>query len=853
MEVQSFKLITRNIASSKRTERILEVLKREKPDLLLLQEVTLSTTELEFALQNTLYKCEANIDVGSPSLPGTAAVWRNNLHAPQVTSLVTCQLQSVQIGLQVFFKIYAPSGSANKHARGLLFTRDMVPHLLQPQNRMLPVLAGDWNCLLEAKDTTANFHAKFSKDLEQLVKTFKYFDAFRVLHPHTQEYTFHRASCAPSRLDRVYVPTNLKTKIGEVSHQQGLADHLGVCLILNIEIARLQLPPRPPRTHWKLNSSILLHEQFLPQFSSIFQELELEIDQFNDVADWWDEFAKPACTNFCKSFSSSLARQRKTFKTFLFALLRHATLKGDWTLVAQTKVKLNNIIKNEAYGLVVRSRDKQNMEEEAASLFHHAKVHKGNIDKLKVNEDGTLGYKRNAATVTSNDPERIENELVNFTDSLLNGRQDEHLQDTGTVFQPDYSNLDNFLGTLSQLCQVSQDALVEPLTEEEIKDVVKSCTNGKSPGLDGLTYEFFKTTWSIIGPSFTKVLQAQLDRSRLMESGRHGVTRLIPNVEGVPDVTQFRPITLLQTDYRLLSKCLAVRLHSVMKEVVNPGQLGTGDRNILTGVYNILSSIDIVNKQNKKAYLASWDAMKAYDRASIVYLDKVTEKMCFPQLFRSWLMMLHCGATTRLFLPSGLSKKIPVSFSFRQGDSIAGDCYCLTQEPLLRLIRERLSGLLVSNFNQKDEDYMDDVQFVSGDEQDLVIFNRTFREFEAQSGAMLSRDSKSKVMGLGQWEGRTDWPLTWIKTVKEMKVLGFLVCPQYADTLRCSWDSVFRGFQRTLFSWEKRALTTLQQRVKAAKVFALSKLWYVAQVLPLPPAMLKKIESALSLHIQGSP
>ena len=111
-------------------------------------------------------------------------------------------------------------------------------------------------------------------------------------------------------------------------------------------------------------------------------------------------------------------------------------------------------------------------------------------------------------------------------------------------------------------------------------------------------YEFFKITWNIIGSSFTKVLQAQLDRSRLTESGRHGATRLIPKVEGVPDVTQLRPITLLQTDYRLLSKCLAVRLHSVMKEVVHPSQLGTGDRNILTGVYNILSSIDIVNKKH---------------------------------------------------------------------------------------------------------------------------------------------------------------------------------------------------------------------------------------------------------------
>jgi hypothetical protein len=89
-----------------------------------------------------------------------------------------------------------------------------------------------------------------------------------------------------------------------------------------------------------------------------------------------------------------------------------------------------------------------------------------------------------------------------------------------------------------------------------------------------------------------------------VESGRHGATCLIPKVDTVPDVTQLRPITLLQVDYRLLSKCLAVRLHTVIGEVVEPGHLGTGGRNIITGVYNILGSIEYVNKHNLAAYLA---------------------------------------------------------------------------------------------------------------------------------------------------------------------------------------------------------------------------------------------------------
>ena len=114
---------------------------------------------------------------------------------------------------------------------------------------------------------------------------------------------------------------------------------------------------------------------------------------------------------------------------------------------------------------------------------------------------------------------------------------------------------------------------------------------------------------------------------------------------------------------------------------------------------------------------------------------------------------------------------------------------------------------------------------------------------------MLSRDRKSKVMGLGQWRGKQYWPLQWLQTVDVMKVLGFRVGPQDSDTLQQTWAPVFKGFQRSLFSWESRALSTLEQRVNVTQSFCLSKLWYVAQVLPLPPAYSKKIKSALSSFI----
>ena len=124
-------------------------------------------------------------------------------------------------------------------------------------------------------------------------------------------------------------------------------------------------------------------------------------------------------------------------------------------------------------------------------------------------------------------------------------------------------------------------------------------------------------------------------------------------------------------------------------------------------------------------------------------------------------------------------------------------------------------------------------------------------KFENTSGAILSRDIKSKVMGLGQWKGKQDWPerVKWMKVVTEMKIFGFIICPTYQQTVKKTWERVVRGFDKVLFSWQSRQLETLTQRVEVAKIVALSKLYYVAQVLPLPNKYRKQVDSSLSKFI----
>ena len=487
-------------------------------------------------------------------------------------------------------------------------------------------------------------------------------------------------------------------------------------------------------------------------------------------------------------------------------------------------------------GFVVRSRFKENIETEQASLFHANRENKNfgknNHSELKI--DGKI----------SDNKQEIESEVLKYFKALFNGHHNRDLVDTGSPFVADPTHLPDFLAGLGKLSPGSKTKLASDLTYEEVEHIVKhECDYNKSPGLDGLPYELYNATWDIIGHDFTLVLQVELARLRLIESDKHGATRLAPKVDGVPSVSELRPITLLNCDYKILTKCFVVRLTPFMPEVIHSGQLcSNGVKNILFGISNTISSIEYANLHKVHSFLISLDMFKAYDRVMLAYLAQVLVAMDFPGKFIDWILMLHEGATTR-FILNFLTDPIKVLFSIRQGDPLSMLLYIIYIEPLLMMIKKMTIGLSVSCVKQRDEDFCDDVNFFGEKLSDLIVIDEIFTNFENISGAILSRSSKSKVMGLGPWRGKQDWPLKWLKIVPVMKIFGFQITPSYKQTLYLSWNACLSGFRKTIMSWKTRQLISLLQRVQVLKIFATSKLWYMASALPLPASFAKKIES----------
>ena len=286
-------------------------------------------------------------------------------------------------------------------------------------------------------------------------------------------------------------------------------------------------------------------------------------------------------------------------------------------------------------------------------------------------------------------------------------------------FVPNNAGIDEFLDGLSALPDEARDNLIKEMTIEELEEIVKSCDTNKSPGLDGLTYEFYQTTFDIIKNDLLSVFKCQLERKRIVNSNKEGVTRLGPKVDDIPAVDELRPITLLNSDYKMLSKWFVMRMKPVLPMVIKSGQLCTVEKkNILFGVSNIISSILEVKQKDSQACLVSLDFFKAYDRVLLDFLVRIMKKMNFGDVFTSWISMLHEGARTRFILAS-LTRAIEVIFSIRQGDPLAMLLYIIYIEPLLLALESKMVGLKVHTKDQKVEGYCDDINLMTEDLDDL--------------------------------------------------------------------------------------------------------------------------------------
>jgi hypothetical protein len=133
----------------------------------------------------------------------------------------------------------------------------------------------------------------------------------------------------------------------------------------------------------------------------------------------------------------------------------------------------------------------------------------------------------------------------------------------------------------------------------------------------------------------------QLDIKRL----NFGVITLVPKLKEANTIKQYRPICLLNVDYKCFTKVLTNRLVPIAKRIVSKNQTGfIKGRNILEGVVVLHEVLHVLHRSKARGLILKIHFEKAYDRVRWAFLEEVMRGKGFPKKWISWVMkMLRKG------------------------------------------------------------------------------------------------------------------------------------------------------------------------------------------------------------------
>jgi len=171
---------------------------------------------------------------------------------------------------------------------------------------------------------------------------------------------------------------------------------------------------------------------------------------------------------------------------------------------------------------------------------------------------------------------------------------------------------------------LSSAALECPFSAKEIKAAVWNCEGNKAPGSDGVNFFFIKKAWSTIGGDITRMVQEFYQSNVLPLGINSSFVTLFPKINYAIKLADFRPISLVGSLYKIISKMLAIRLKHVMPEVITDNQTAfIKGRQILDSVLIANEAIAYIKAKQSKAYLFKLYFHKAFDSVLWEYINEV--------------------------------------------------------------------------------------------------------------------------------------------------------------------------------------------------------------------------------------
>ena len=565
------------------------------------------------------------------------------------------------------------------------------------------ICGGDWNFVNDTSLDTFNCKQppklKSIAELTNISESHDLCEIFRLRHPEKRAYTF-RANTPRrmSRLDFYIISNSLQESIGKCEILNSVSsDHNPV--MLNIK------PPYEAKkntAYWKFNTSLLRNNDFITKLKNEIETMKVQLNDFEPQKKW--ELMKYKIRAFCIVFSKQIAKQKREDISKLESIIREHETSGIGTNENYLKAKLDyeNLLNKSAEGAILRSKTKIYEENEKSSkYFLNLEKHNAVRNTIKMLKK----YPDSDSEIVNQ--KQIINEIKDFYSKLFKKRENQTPK-----------NCDEFLEemNLPRITDELNENLKKPLALNELKDAIKTSVKGKSPGNDGLGFEFYVVFWDNISIQLFESYTDGLKNGLLSPSQRQAVIKLLEKKgKDKRFISNWRPISLINFDAKLLAKCLAKRMKDVLPKIIKCDQTAYIANRFLGESVRLISDIlDVSKTLNIDGYIMTVDIEKAFDSVDHVFLYSCLKRFGFDESFINWIKVLYEKQESCVLNGGQSTGYFPLQRGVRQGDPISAYLFIITIEVFFNMVRNnpKIQGLNVLGFNFLLTSYADNTTFL---------------------------------------------------------------------------------------------------------------------------------------------
>ena len=544
----------RGLRNKVKRSRLLNWLKVSRFHIICLQE-TFITYEIDQEISNEFYEfgllfncCSTSVHSKGVSILISHDIGKYNAQEFYKSNdgrqiLLHLKIDGVQNDF-VISSVYAPNDIKGK----INFLKE-VNDLVKTHNKNNPylVIAGDLNTCYNVIDRASGSIDKSGYYLKELIESNGLVDIYRCMNPDKKSFPYIHPTIPSrnSRIDYVLVSENVQKYVNTCNIICcPVPDHKAVT-------PNLYLTEKRGKGYWKLNNSLLADQIYIDLIKS---EITKTLSEYNGVITKQQmfELIKVKVKELRIAYSINKARSKKcrilqlekAIDVIDSKLTKNNTAENLLLERQNIKLKLSELYNERTKAAFIRSHSKWIEEgEKNSSYFLALESHRqaNNCIDTLLGENGQM----------ANTDKDILKTITNFYTNLYSSKN------------PKISDINDYLRKCEvkkKLSREDSDSCEGFITNQECKYALNSMKTNKSPGLDGLTVEFYRTFWDILSQVLLDSYNEAFWDGSLSDSRNIVVMSLIFKKNDRSDIQNYRPITLANIDYKILAFVLANRL-----------------------------------------------------------------------------------------------------------------------------------------------------------------------------------------------------------------------------------------------------------------------------------------------------